>query len=51
MTVKKVGGGKAVVVHCHGGKKGKRINATKKPVSVAKANRIHRAIQANKKGR
>jgi hypothetical protein len=46
--IKKTGKGKAVIVHCHGSNKGKRINATKRPVSVTKAKKIHRAIQANK---
>jgi hypothetical protein len=47
MAVKKVKGG-FVVAHCHGSDKGKRINATKKPVSKKKALSIHRAIQASK---
>ena len=48
MAVKKVKGG-YVVAHCHGSNKGKRIDATKNPVSKKKALSIHRAIQANKK--
>lgn len=47
--IKKVGGGKAVITHCRGKGKGKRIAATKKPVSQKKAGKIHRAIMANKK--
>ena len=35
------------VVHCHGADKGKPIN--KKPMSKAKAEAMHRAIQANKR--
>jgi len=46
--IKKVIGG-YVVVHCSGKNKGKRIAATKKPVSKKKALAIHRAIQARKK--
>ena len=49
--VKNVGRGRYVIVHCHGKDKGKRINATKKPVSKAKALAIHRAIMANRYGR
>lgn len=45
--IKKVKGG-YVIVHCHGTDKGKRIKATKKPVSKKKAQQIHRAIMANK---
>jgi hypothetical protein len=44
-------GGKSlgyVVVHCHGTDKGKRISATPKPVSYAKALSIHNAIEASK---
>lgn len=48
--IKKVNGG-YVVVHCHGKDKGKRIPATKKPVSKKKAESIHRAIWASKKGK
>ena len=44
---KKVKGG-YVVVHCHGKNKGKRIAATKKPVSEEKADAIHAAIMANR---
>lgn len=44
--IKGVGGGKYVVVHCHGKSKGKRI--TKKPMSYGKALAVHRAIEANK---
>jgi len=50
MTIKKVGKGKAVITHCKSGKKG-RIAATKKPVSVKKAGKIHRAIMAQKHGK
>lgn len=49
MTVRRTGKGKAVVVHCHGKSKGRRIAATKKPVSVKKAGEIHRAIQATRR--
>jgi hypothetical protein len=46
--LKKVKGG-WVVVHTHmKGMIGKRINATKKPVSYKKALSIHRAIMVNK---
>jgi hypothetical protein len=48
MTLKKVKGGWVVV---HGNKKGqigKRISATKKPVSYKKALSIHRAISISK---
>jgi len=48
MSIKKVKGG-YVVAHCHGSNKGKRIEATQKPVSKKKALSIHKAIQANKK--
>jgi len=37
-----------VVIHCHGKDKGKRISATPKPVSYAKALSIHNAIEASK---
>ncbi len=48
MSVKKVKGG-YVVVHTHkAGSIGKRIDATKHPVSKAKALSIHRAIEASK---
>ena len=47
--IKKVGDG-YVIVHCRKkGAKGKRIAATKTPVSKEKAIAIHRAIMANKK--
>lgn len=45
--IKKADGG-FVVVHCTGKNKGKRVNATKKPVTKKKALEIHRAIQASK---
>jgi hypothetical protein len=46
--IKKVNGG-FVVVHCRKkGMIGKRINATKKPVTKTKALAIHRAIMANR---
>ena len=46
--LKKVKGG-WVIVHCtKPGMKGKRIKATKKPVSHAKALSIHRAIMASR---
>jgi hypothetical protein len=49
--IKKVKGG-YVIVHCHKkGMIGKRINATKKPVSYAKALAIHRAIMFSKRRR
>jgi hypothetical protein len=47
MSVRKVKGGYAVV-HCHGKDKGKRIS---KPTTKKKATAIHRAIQANKRGK
>lgn len=45
--VKKTKGGYNVV-HCHGEDKGKSIN--KHPMSKEKAEAMHRAIHANKKG-
>lgn len=48
--IKKVKGG-SVIVHCHGKNRGKRIAATKKPVSHKKAVSIHRAIMASKSRR
>jgi len=48
MVLKKVKGG-WVIVHCHKkGSIGKRIKATPKPVSHAKALSIHRAIMASR---
>jgi hypothetical protein len=35
------------VVHCHGSDKGKAIN--KHPMTKAKAEKMHRAIEANKR--
>jgi len=50
--IKKVGKDKYVIVHCHKkGSIGKRIAATKKPVSYKKALAIHRAIEASKRRR
>lgn len=46
MTIRKVKGGYKIM-HCKSGKKG-AIPATKKPVSKKKAQKIHRAIMANK---
>jgi hypothetical protein len=48
IMIKKVKGG-YVIVHCTGPNKGKRVKATKTPVSRKKALAIHAAIQANKK--
>lgn len=49
--IKKVKGG-WVIVHCHKkGMIGKRISATKKPVSYKKALAIHRAIILSEKRR
>jgi hypothetical protein len=49
--IKKVKGG-YVVVHTHlAGHIGERIDATKKPVSLAKARAIHYAIEMSKKRR
>ena len=44
MGIKKVKGGWVVVHHLKPGMVGKRINATKKPVSHKKALAIHTAI-------
>jgi len=47
MTIVKANGG-FVVKHCKGTDIGKRIAATKKPVTRAKAEAIHGAIQSKK---
>jgi len=52
MVLKRVGKNKWVILHHKTkGKIGKRIPATRKPVSHAKALKIHRAIWASKKRR
>ena len=51
MVIKKVKGGFVVVHHHAGVNFGKRINATKKPVSHKKALAIHSAIFLKQKSR
>jgi len=47
--IKKVGKNKYVIIHCRKkGMIGRRISATKKPISYKKALAIHRAILASK---
>ena len=48
MVLKKVRGGWVVLHHTKKGMIGKRINATKNPVSHAKALAIHKAIIMSK---
>jgi len=51
VTIKSVGHGKVVIVHCHGPNKGKRIASSRKPMSRAKGRRMHAAIAISKKRR
>jgi len=48
MVIKKVKGGYVILHHRKKGMIGKRISATKKPVSYKKVLSIHRAIMAQR---
>jgi len=51
MAIQKVKGGWVILHHRKKGSIGKRIPATKKPVSYAKALSIHRAIMVQRYGK